>query len=432
VCSSDLSQAATLETKLNAPTNLPADGVVFDLKRAASNLLDKVKNVKTALNNDGLDGHVALQDAAAGLPDVEQPAEGKEPGYCDAVARVKWYSSDAHRTLLSRYELPLKQSIAEAPYAAGAGSASDLEPRTRLAVLVTGVPTGEVVSASMQQEARVGTPLEIIARVAPAFAGEKAKLAGLAVSQPPAFKKESKCATRLLADTDVDPLAPIGTRAFLLPPLDDDYTSKLFLCSGPDCATRKDDKPVRNTIALDVLPEHRFAVLVELAMTAPLHVKGKTDLRYDSFAEPRFDPVGGVTGPDQLFQLRYITDVRQLVSTSILLGVQHHHTYVGFGPSLWLGGSSSLFTQWNLRVGWAFTKGVLLTVGPTLRVVPRPIDYAQEDVVAVPRPATGDPAAPTIRTHDTVAFGASLGIAIDLAALADAGDSLLKSIGMKK
>jgi len=68
---------------------------------------------------------------------------------------LRWYSNtEARARLLARHELPLAPRIVEVAY--GAGSASGPESGDRLVVLVTGIPTGEAVSAAMQQGQPVG------------------------------------------------------------------------------------------------------------------------------------------------------------------------------------------------------------------------------------------------------------------------------------
>ena len=152
-----------------------------------------------------------------------------------------------------------------------------------------------------------------------------------------------------------------------------------------------------------------------------------------------YEPTAGSSGPDQLYQLRRRGSITDRISFSQLLAIYPlgrienrglEGIGIGLGPTLFRGGDSELFKQWNLRLMYEtpWTPGLLLTLGLSWRWLKIP-EQRHERVVSVPRSSAGAGATePSFATKSEVISLFSLGFALDLALLGDAATELTKAV----
>jgi hypothetical protein len=145
---------------------------------------------------------------------------------------------------------------------------------------------------------------------------------------------------------------------------------------------------------------------------------------------PKFEPVFGADGPDQIYQMQRRVDPRSVVSTSLLFGLRPCDSWiVAIGPALFVGPSGGAFTQWSVRGGWNFAKSFVLTFGPSARFLSIPSDYKIGDFVSVPRGANGSVSPPAIQSHYAAEVQFDVGLAIDLASLGSSASDAIKGFG---
>lgn len=357
------------------------------------------------------------------LPDLES-TEAARKSWCNGMAMLAWLEKEGHVRLVVRAEVPLDvaNQFVTAVFGAGSSATGWVAAGERLGLLLADVPSDEKISFKLHKGQKLPSAADAFANFLVIAVN-----AGLRAASFPAACTDLKMDARV--DAAAPPIAGFGTRAIVVPTVPSGYRTSVFVCSGPECTPGKADAPVRNEVQLDLLPTWRVTLLGELNGTVPV-VGTDGAFRTSSFGTPTFEPIGGTSGPDQLYQLRRSYDGRQSFGTSVLLALQQHKWLGAIGPTVWTGGESSPFTQWNLRAGRVLGEGFVLTFGATTRLVKDAIDYREGDVVSVSRASGGQ--APSPRVRNALAFGASIGIAIDLAVLTDAGEALLKATGVKK
>jgi hypothetical protein len=134
-------------------------------------------------------------------------------------------------------------------------------------------------------------------------------------------------------------------------------------------------------------------------------------------------------GPDQLYQLQGESKpVDRVVFSALFLvypfggectggGITFctNHLGFGFGPTFWRGAGAEPFRQWNLRVLYEITSGVLVSTGPSWRSYDAPSDQIGT-VVSVSRPGQ----TPPLQTYPQWAAMWTAGLTVDLSLLGDA------------
>lgn len=134
----------------------------------------------------------------------------------------------------------------------------------------------------------------------------------------------------------------------------------------------------------------------------------------------RFEKVAGISGPDQLYQLLPQSSPQQHVSFAQLVILYpfarcESRWFEGLGlaagPTFIRASGTGAFTQLNLRVLWEppFTRGVLVSFGPSLRWLDVPLNYQQGMLVAQP-PAAAEP---TFAATSRFMVLFSLGVVLD-------------------
>jgi hypothetical protein len=215
---------------------------------------------------------------------------------------------------------------------------------------------------------------------------------------------------------------------------------ELDVCNKRPCDSVKDAERVRNKVKLEVDADNKvsFPVLIELAGTMAFG----SGL---SFGTPRYEPIGGPTGPDQVYELRSVYEAHRAFSVSLMFGVQpgsfalfdiwpksQGKWVFSAGPSLLVGAGGGFFSQLNVRVGYELAKGSYITLGPSWRIVETATGQAplgsriaveRKDDAKVPEPKG---------TESRLRPGLSLGVSIDMSVLADGGKSLLKAVGVSE
>lgn len=413
-----------------------AQGLVKSVEAALKGLSDAISALEKQRRGESKAGTAEalrhLETAVAEAEDSVVAEASKLPSaptkeetrvYCEGRATYEWNGDspgDARARLIVRAELPLDPpgQVVTAVYGEGGRSSGEVKGGTRLTVLLSEVPTGERATFKLHQGQKLRGAGELLSD----FLILISKLPYRAASYPPACDGIGD----LRVDPEAPPLAPFGSRVMVVPRVPEGYATSIHVCSGADCTPGKPDSPVRNQIDLEILPSWRVTLLAELGGTVP--TPG------DAFGRPAFEPIGGTTGPDQLYQLRRDYDARGSFGVSILLAIQRHRWLAALGPTIWTpgGGGPSALTQWNLRGGYHLGEGFVVTAGPTMRIGKEAIDYRDGDVIAVPRPATEAVKAPQPRERDKVVFGVTVGLSVDFAVLGEAGAGLLKAFGVSK
>lgn len=246
-------------------------------------------------------------------------------------------------------------------------------------------------------------------------------------------------------------------------PLEGGYHYEMRICRGQNCTAKpaandaadsgpakpgrpekridSDNEEVTASFAFRVRERHRrISAVTELGA----FIKPASSLPLGGFT---YEPVGGATGPDQLYELqRHDEAARQITLSELLviyplplfkldrycggprnISCQAYRWLEGFaigaGPSFLAGSDAKWLAQWNLRLGFEIPdSGVLLTVGPSWRYVQVPTYTPEGTVVSVPR-ASGVPAAPA--TNEQLQIGATIGVAIDLSLISEAAKGVV-------
>ncbi|MBZ4416194.1 hypothetical protein [Myxococcus sp. RHSTA-1-4] len=412
----------------------------------------------------------ALVAAAGALKAGEEPEAAAREAHCAQVALLNWLHSDSASRLVAQVELPVadRAHIVETAY--GIGDSKQAMPSGNegsLAVLLHNVTTGvelgvgahrvvsepkgpaEAVAQLISTLVTLRTQasdaeLAWMARVAP-----HSSLLGPSPGVPPLSKLDfsPKTPTFLCLDNPRDsigndgtparvadatfkvdagapPIARIGTRAIAVEPLDKGTTREVYVCDAQPCEPSKDNAKVRNRVVLDADRGSPFPLLVELAGTAAFEGQG-------GFATPRYVPLGGSAGPQRVYELRGEYEAQKLASVSVLFGLRvSRKLTLALGPSLLVGTSGGTFSQAGLRIGYEFARGAFLTTGPSVRFV----QTATQEVRLGSRIAVENSEEPKVPSPPGLEYqprlGWSLGVAVDVSTLADAGNSLLKTVGV--
>lgn len=202
--------------------------------------------------------------------------------------------------------------------------------------------------------------------------------------------------------------------------LDEGYTYKFQICTQGTC----DDKATEDAISASIIVTSRKH---HLCASTATEVAG--NVGSEPIAGYRFEPVGGVTGPDQLYQLRQRKGLLDHITFSQLLVVYPFCRYeqggadalsglaLGVGASVFTGDDVAFLKQWAFRIGWEppFARGLLVMAGVSVRVVEEPTgNFSPGVIVPVDRAAN---TVPTFSQREAAVPLFSFGIALDLAIL---------------
>jgi len=138
-----------------------------------------------------------------------------------------------------------------------------------------------------------------------------------------------------------------------------------------------------------------------------------------------------------LFELQAVDDVQNRIAFSQLLVVYPFFKLknrcldglgLGMGPGIFTGKGAAFLSQLSFRLVWEIpgVEGVLVTAGPSVRWVSIPRNVELGTMAVLPRGSTKS--APPLSTTEEREVVLSIGIGLDLALLADAGESLMKAI----
>ncbi|MDC0711425.1 hypothetical protein POL68_23340 [Stigmatella sp. ncwal1] len=385
---------------------------------------------------------VDLQEAARKLDAGGQPEGEVRDAHCQAVAVLSWLREDSAARWVAQVELPLASpgEVVSVQYKTGAVHA--VRPLgTPLAVLVQKVPAAEqlgslVSSGKRQQQQGLSQSLAdfvMFAARALGVAGPGSRVLGVAPIDPqgsPLAPKVDRRWPTLVCETPgfkidagSEPLSSWGTRSLFIGRLEAGAETVLHICDKSPCDAKPDNPQLRNTVTLEPEWESSFPVLVELAGTAA-PVKGL------SFGSPKYEPIGGPSGPQRIYELGSTYEAQDAFSVSLLFGYQFHRRLaLALGPSVLVGASGGIFSQLNLRMGVEVSRGAWFTFGPSLRFVKSAtgdaplgsrITVDNRDGAKVPEP----------RTEYRPRLGLSLGVSVDVSTLAEAGKGLLKAVGV--
>ncbi len=392
----------------------------------------------------------------------------EQEDFCKGVAQLRWLVDVTQPRVIVRHQIPYVASsnLLVAQY----GESRDVvavPASSRLAVLVLGAPVNAPGAFAKRQGSLVSTDIAgLIATALPSF------LRGLPSAPLPigilgfnklngsamdlvrfptddfsyACRPGTKTATPSPAgrklpyraiDPSVDPLARKESRAFVFGPIGKKYATEVAACEGTSCTANADDKNVRTRVSITPSQSGRFTLLGEFAFGYGIGVAGEVaenshtcGLRPQS--PPKFEPIAGGSGPDQLFELQQSTEPRNAITTSLLFGIRAtDRWFLGLGPSLFIGSTGSGLSQWNAHAGYRplWLPGMYLTFGVSARFVSAPDYYDIGDVVAVPMPPSGVASPPAWSSHQTALFQLDVGLAFDLGAAASTAGSVLSSLG---
>lgn len=429
-----IAAVATLRQALEAQLCKPAPPLPADEKHCAAVALAQASLLAVsgdlialdrALLGDPVDRAVALAtlaEAKAALP--EKLLMGKDlDAHCDDLALITWLR-DAPLRPVVRAEIPVLRGRDRLEIVSFGGGDTTLNPlwnHQNLGVLLVNAPNGIKLSTAIKRTAVASTsPVEILAKFLSIAVGAGTRSGG-ALDSTLCLNREAT-----LVDAKTETLAEQTTRAIAFAPFSSDYRTGIAICSGAKCSSGADDEAVRNRLDISSRAIFGLTLMVEQSANALLNP------RHAHLSKPRLEPVGGTLGPDQLFQLSYATDPKDFFATSVLLAVRWWNVAVGFGPAFIIGTNAALFSQWSARVMFSFVRGVFVTLGVGVRFVPTAFDYPADTVFSVPRTSGQDATPPSLRTRDTEQWLGGVGVALDLALLADAGAGLLKAIGATK
>lgn len=234
--------------------------------------------------------------------------------------------------------------------------------------------------------------------------------------------------TLLELDDDMPPSTGLDNQTFVVEKLDPDHETSVALCAGDACSGAEDDKAVKTRVSLTPSRRGNWSLLAEISGGVGC---GAGDCGWAVSSAPSFQPVLGIEGPDQIFEMQRRADPKDAISTALLLSIRTSDTtMVALGPTLLVGTSGAAFTQWNLRFGFEITHGLNFTPGPSLRAVEQPQDYDIGDRVSVARSGAGmTPAAPTFRKFYAPVVQFGVGLSFDLNVIGTLAGDVYKSFG---
>jgi hypothetical protein len=342
---------------------------------------------------------------------------------CSALGNYQWHQQKGWLRI-AEAQLPLTPEVVQVSYAAGFSEQKNLKTDTQIGVLVSSVPRDREISFSAKKNkvvvADVGAVLaQSLAYLIPALRALPIKSLFVA---PLPEEEDWKliCQNPVpLADLSMPTVATRGTRAFIAGKVTKESSLEVLACEGAKCPA--DEGLIRNRIDLQPDPGVTFTLMAEVDVS----------LGTGPMSAPRFDPVGGIEGPDQLYSFVHRTEARDVWSTAMLFAVRFCEGWtVGLGPSLLVGTSGGALTQWNLRAGHRLSGSLYFLAGISVRFVPTATDYLVGAQVSVPK-GMAEPAPPKFRTEDRPVFLFSIGLGLDLTVLSDAATSIAKAIGGK-
>jgi hypothetical protein len=240
----------------------------------------------------------------------------------------------------------------------------------------------------------------------------------------------------LVVDPDLPPMAGVEAVSGIYVPFDGQHVVDLVACAAASCAGTDGDKTVRGRVPLTPDRTGSLTMLVEASLGVGVwRMRREWPFTHAPFAiqsSPRFEPINRGDAPDQLFEMDLRTNPRNAISTGVMLGRYFQDRWLlALGPTLTVGGSSEVFSQWNGRVAYRWgDRGTYVTFGPSVRFLSQPEDFALHDRVSVPRPASGAAAeAPRFRTTTGAELQLDIGLAIDIGTLGAAASDVLKTFG---
>lgn len=145
-----------------------------------------------------------------------------------------------------------------------------------------------------------------------------------------------------------------------------------------------------------------------------------------------FQPIGGVSGPQEFHQLRAVDRASDYLTISQLLVIYPaaaisdepqfvERFAIGLGPTLFRSDEPEFLKQWNFRAGLELVDRLMLTAGYSFRFVDEPAGrYRAGDQIAIDR--GDDP--PKFQTDRKLVHLIGVGIAVDLAVLGDAASAV--------
>lgn len=421
---------------------------------------DKLRQLVQALDgNDTLirDYYEKLPADVAGLQPGPPVTSDSRLAQCRRLGQLRWLHLEGAYRLLTRAMIPSvpSEQLSIVSYGGATESLTGGESATARGFVVNGVPAGQRATFT----SRVGKNISVDAATVvstlvkigiPQIPGAPRQLAKEKVARHQVaveqlnipsllcdgdVKAHDREELALVIDPAVGPVAGVETLGHVFPAVATSHVTDFVLCTGTDCTGADDDKTVRARAS--VTPDRTGSWLLLAEVTFGLGfgsaAYGSHHLPLAIQNAPAFVPVGGNSGPDQLYEMQLSTDPRNAFSTSLIVGFQFaDHWYVGGGPALLAGTSGALFKQWGLRVGYRLGESpVHITFGPTVRFVDVPTDYAIGDQVSVTRGSSGSATAPAFRTYASPEFQADIGIALDLGALGTAAADTVKAFGGK-
>lgn len=240
----------------------------------------------------------------------------------------------------------------------------------------------------------------------------------------------------LVVDPDLAPTAGVEAVSGVYVPFDGEHVVDLVACAAASCAGAEDDKIVRGRVSLTPDRTGTWTMLVEASLGFGVWRMGRewpfTHAPFAIQSSPGFEPINRGDGQDQLFEMNLRTNPRNAISTGVMLGRYFRDRWLlALGPTLTVGGSSGVFSQWNGRVAYRWgDRGTYVTFGPSVRFLSHPEDFALHDRVSVPRPASGAAAeAPRFRMTTGAELQFDVGLAIDIGTLGAAASDVLKTFG---
>jgi hypothetical protein len=364
--------------------------------------------------------------------------------HCSAVERLMGHADVDLLRVTASAILPELSSdqVRQVPYGNRLQRFEALPSDRPFALIVTGAPAEGALKFEVRALEAINRPgpaavlASLFQTIVPLVTSTKKIAAALVESDAEKKLPQSFACKHLaaIADPDAPPKSGRTTVTWLLPNLSDSKVQELLVCPGDKCPGDDHDPAVKNRVELVPVEGLHLALLAEFsanaALSAPYGFRGP--------ATPAFEPVGGLTGPEQAFRLTSTSDFRQIFATSLLLGVAGNSSLgpirgwlLGLGPSLLVGASNGIFTQFNFRFGLKVAPGTYVTIGFGIRVGRKAVDFDEGDTIVLTRPAPDTGAPQEFRTTEVIEPVFGLGLAIDLAAVAGGGVDLVKAIGGK-
>lgn len=406
------------------------------------------------LQSDKIGDSIAALDAGPELTSDARVAQ------CRRLRTLRWLSEPWAKRPVARAFVPVipaRQRLFVARYGENV-SDDGVKTGNVMGLVVTGVPRGQKTSFAVHNGKAVSSDLAsllvtfvpLLRKLAPGmlFAGSRGgscadelgdelckrieeRRAALRIKSAVCLPAEDPSEDQALTvDEALLPSALVESRATIFGPLPRTNILDVVACQGETCTGGDDDKAAKSRLTITPDRSGTFTLLVELSFGFPILDKDGWAHGLRSGNAPTFQAVGGPDGPDQLYEVRQPIDPRSAVTTSALLGYRVCDRWlIGFGPALLIGTSGGTFTQWNLRGGWSFAKGLVLTFGPSLRLLPYLNDFEVGERASVARSATGGSTAPSGNSHYAGELQLDVGLGIDLASITGAAADTIKSFG---